>query len=149
VRHVRKELKSLRYEIQRQKGHLNALDRQLARVHGKKIRYAAPDSKTDKQRLREEWGIDSSSLESPNTLKVLRRSQARDIQKMQDRAAYLQHRLDTQLPISPWGVAFLLVKIWIEKRQSRRPPPQQVRRSRPPQHRHDRRRKLYKPREDV
>ena len=48
MRHVRKELKSLRYEIQRQKGHLNALDRQLARVHGKKIRYAAPDSKTDK-----------------------------------------------------------------------------------------------------
>ena len=30
MRHVRKELKSLRYEIQRQKGHLNALDRQLA-----------------------------------------------------------------------------------------------------------------------
>ena len=147
MRELRRELKSLRYEIQREKGHLNALDRQLARVYGKKIPYAAPDSKTDKARLREEWGTDPSSLENPNILRSLRGSQIRNIQKMQDRAAYLQHRLDTQLPISLWGFTFLLVKTLIKRHWPRSARPQQPQWPRRPQHRHDRKRRLYKPRE--
>lgn len=145
MRRLRKELKSLRYEIQREKGHLNALDRQLARVHGKRIPYAAPDANTDKDRLWEEWGTDPSSLASPNTLIVLRRSQAARIQEKQDRAAYLQHRLDTQLPLSPWGCSFFLVKILVAKYWPRNDQPRQIPR---PQHRHDRKRRLYKPRQD-
>lgn len=144
MRHVRKELKKLRYEIQWEKGYLNALDRQLARVHGKKIPYAAPDPSIDRDRLRIDWGLDNSSLDSPNILRSLRKQQAASIREKQDRAAYLQHKLDTQLPISPWGVAFLLIKIWIEKRQSRRPLPQQAQQPPRPQHNHDRKRRLYK-----
>jgi len=115
MRQVRNELKNLRYEIQTMKGLLNALDRQLARVYGEKIRYAAPDPAVDEARLREICGLDQSDMSNPSTLSFLRDRQAARIREKQERAAYLRHRLDTQIPITPWGVAFALVKIWYQK----------------------------------
>ncbi|MDE0311912.1 MAG: hypothetical protein OXI52_06575 [Caldilineaceae bacterium] len=147
MRQLRKELKGLRYEIQTMKGLLNALDRQLARVYGEKIRYAAPAPAVDEARLRADCGLDSSDLASPNMLRHLRSRQAARIREKQDRAAYLQHRLDTQLPISLWGFSFLLVKTLIKRHWPRSTRPQQPQWPQRPQHRHDRKRRLYKPRE--
>lgn len=112
MREVRKELKSLRYEIQTMKGLLNALDRQLTRVHGREVVYSAPDPEIDEARLRADCGLDESDLGNPNMLRFLRDQQAARIQIKRDRAAYLRHKLDTQLPITPWGVVIALIKVW-------------------------------------
>lgn len=149
MKHVRKELKKLPYDIQREKGLLNALDRQLTRVHGKRIPYAAPPAKNDEERLNEEYGLDIWGLESPETLRRLRNQQAAYIQEMQNRGAHLQHRLDMQLPISPWGFAFLFIKTLIRRRQNHNPRPQQVQKPQRPRHSHDRKRRLYKPNKDF
>ncbi|MDE0463285.1 MAG: hypothetical protein OXH93_12795 [Caldilineaceae bacterium] len=121
MREVRKELNFLKYEIQRQKGLLNSLDRQLKRVHGERITYISSKAdgarirKIDEVRLREECGLDDWDLGSPNILKSLRDQQAAYIQEKRDRAAHLRHKLDTQIPITPWGVAFALIKIWYRR----------------------------------
>lgn len=103
MRELRKEMKNLRYEIQSMKGLLNALDRQLKRVHGEEVIYSAPDPKVDESRLRE-MGALEGSLHNPSDFQFLRDRQAERIQEKRDRAAYLRHRLDTQIPITPWGL---------------------------------------------
>ncbi len=106
MRKLRRELDSLRYEIQREKANVHAIKRQLKRCYGKEVKevyYVDPER--DIQRIREEVFADPYNeidLESSLTFFQVRLDEKRK------RAAYLKDELESQFPLTPCALYRML-----------------------------------------
>jgi len=103
MRKVRKELKSLQYEIQRERATVQALKRQSKRIHGKEVIYS--NSESDARRIEDECGV---TLDSPASAKLILANHQRHLNEMRARAAELKEELDTRFPLTPCSLYKLL-----------------------------------------
>ena len=115
MRKLRRELNSLRYDIQREKANFRAIERQLKRCYGEEVKEAYyVDPERDIQRIKEEVfpdPYDETALEICLTL-----SQA-ELDEYRNRVTYLKYRIDTELPLTPWGFAYHLIRACIRARR--------------------------------
>ena len=108
MRRVRRELDFLQREMQRDRGLLRALRRHSRRMHGKEMVHSS-SAFDDAERIRDACGdVPDTPAGVQSTIDLV----ARNLEAKKARRAELQHRLDTQLPITPWGVAFALIRAW-------------------------------------
>lgn len=107
MRRFRKELDNLKYDIQREKSVVRAIEREIQRCHGKEVIWSSQEA--DRERINPEGDFD---MNSPSLLQTLHAQHAARLQEMRDRAAYLRHKLDTQLPLTPWGMVIAFLKVW-------------------------------------
>ena len=106
MRKIRKELESLRYEIQREKATLRALQRESRRMHGKEvIHYGSTSAEGDAARIIQECGVVPSS---PASMQDFIADQKRILAEMQRRRDEIEEGLVSRFPLTPCALYKLL-----------------------------------------
>ncbi len=111
-----REIQQLQYDIQHYTANLRAIDRMIKRTKGRKITH--PSRKVDRQRLIDRYGECPPNV---SHLKSFHKIEQEYIKGANDRIAQLKHERDNELPITPWGCAFALVRaLWRDLRRARK-----------------------------
>ncbi|MCY4410661.1 MAG: hypothetical protein OXC27_09355 [Caldilineaceae bacterium] len=111
-----REIRNLQYEIQHETANLRAIDRMIERMRGRKISH--PSRKVDRQRIIDRFGECPANI---SDLKIFRKVEQENIKRDNDRIAQLKHERDIELPITPWGCTFALVRaLWRDLRRARK-----------------------------
>lgn len=102
---IHRELDRLRYDIQREKATLRALQRQIKRVNGKEVIYSS--SEQDTARILANCGSVPDDTACLRTLETMVKN---DIDDMRHQVAVLKHELETRMPLTPCGMVAAIVR---------------------------------------
>jgi len=100
---TRRELDSLRREIQRERATVKALQRHSSRLHGREVIHSS--SAFDAERIHEECGV---LPDNPASMKLILENHQRILNEKRARAAELKDELDGRFPLTPCALYKLL-----------------------------------------
>lgn len=109
----RRQIELIRFHIQSLRGDQEALRRKITRLKGRVPRHSTKER--DEERLR-----DIYQEYPPETVAECReriKSYDTIIQHYRDKQACIQHEIDSQLPLTPWGMVFALIRAWRKRRK--------------------------------
>lgn len=116
MRKYSREIRNLQYQIQHETANLRAIDRMIERMGGRKISHLSRE--VDRQRIIDRYGECPADI---SDLKIFRKVEQENIKRDKNRIAQLRHERDSELPITPWGCAFALVRaLWRDLRRARK-----------------------------